>query len=60
MYAFLALRVSLVREKLQIVVVVLFAEIIQILEPLHIQVEIVSSQIQIATSWRRVTFKLVV
>ena len=56
----LALRISLIAEKLQVVVVLLFAKVIQGLEPLHVQVEIVSSQVQIAASGRRVTFEFVV
>jgi hypothetical protein len=58
--ACLALRISLIREKLHVIVVLLFAKVIQFLEPLHIQVEVVCSQIQIATSRRRVTLKFVV
>ena len=56
----LALRISLIAEKLQVVVVLLFAKVIKGLEPLHVQVEIVSSQVQIAASGRRVTFEFVV
>lgn len=41
----LALRVALICEKLQVIVVLLFASIIQLLEPLHVQVEVVASQI---------------
>jgi hypothetical protein len=41
----LALRVALIGEKLQVIVVLLFASIIQLLEPLHVQVEVVASQI---------------
>jgi len=37
----LALRISLIREKLQIIVVLPLAKIIQSLEPVHVQVEIV-------------------
>jgi hypothetical protein len=58
--ACLALRISLIREKLHVIVVLLFAKVIQFLEPQHIQVEVVCSQIQIATSRRRVTLKFVV
>ena len=56
----LALRISLIAEKLQVAVVLLFAKVIQGLEPLHVQVEVVSSQVQIAASGRRVTFEFVV
>jgi hypothetical protein len=56
----LALRISLIAEKLQVVVVLLFAKVIQGLEPLHVQVEVVSGQVQIAASRRRVAFEFVV
>jgi hypothetical protein len=55
-----ALRISLIGEKLQVVVVLLFSQVIQGLEPVHVQVEIVASQVQIPTSRARVTFELVV
>lgn len=56
----LALRISLIAEKLQVVVVLLFAKVIQGLEPLHVQVEVVSGQVQIVASGRRVAFEFVV
>jgi len=55
----LTLRISLIREKLQIIVVLLFAKIIQSLEPVHVQVEIVPRQVQITTSRRRVALEFV-
>jgi hypothetical protein len=60
MNARLALRISLIAEKLQAVVVLLFAKVIQGLEPLHVQVEVVSGQVQIVASGRRVAFEFVV
>lgn len=41
----LALRIASICEKLQVIVVLLFASIIQLLEPLHVQVKVVTSQI---------------
>lgn len=41
----LALRIASICEKLQVIVVLLFASIIQLLEPLHVQVKVVASQI---------------
>ena len=41
----LALRVALIGKKLQVIVVFLFASIIQLLESLHVQVEVVASEI---------------
>jgi len=46
----LALCVALIGKKLQVIVVFLFASIIQLLESLHVQVEVVASEIQIAAS----------
>jgi hypothetical protein len=54
-----ALRVSLIGEKLQVIVVLLFAKVIQSLEPVHIQVEVVAGQVQVATSGGGVTLELV-
>jgi hypothetical protein len=45
MDARLTLSVALICEKLQVIVVFLFASIIQLLESLHIQVKVVASQI---------------
>jgi hypothetical protein len=60
MDACLALRISLIRKKLQVIVVLLFAKVIQSLEPVHVQVVVVSGQVQIATSGRRIALELVV
>ena len=43
-------RVALISEKLKVVVVILFASIVQLLEIVHVQVEIVAGLVQIAAS----------
>ena len=59
MNACLARRISLIREKLQVIVVLLFAGVIQSLESANIQVVGIAREVEVISRGRRVALKLV-